>query len=155
LNYLTFTDLGGSFGYQDLTVTPADFSGSATLSNCLFRYEGNASITADDKTIVFGSPTPTFTFTPKGFKSPDTVGSVTYTFTGVGGITYGPSTVPPTAAGSYTITPSAAVMTTGDLANYDNLQYINGTYTITGFGHPCRLLLIARSMATRPERVHS
>ena len=130
--WLTFTDAGGSFGYQTLTVTPGDNSGSTTINNCLYRHNYNSSITADDKSKLFGAPDPTFTFSTSNITSPDVVGSVTYTFTGTGGVTYGPSTTPPQAAGVYTITPSNAVMTSGSLTNYENLSYIAGTYTIYG-----------------------
>ena len=131
--WLRFTDAGGSFGYQTLVVTAGDNSGSATISNCLYRHAYNSSITADDKSKQYGAADPTFTFSTANIKSPDVVGSVVYTFTGTGGVTYGPSTTPPQAAGVYTITPSAATMTSGSLSNYlPDLQYISGTYTIYG-----------------------
>ncbi len=130
--WVTVTDAGGSFGYQDIQVIPADNSGSATLSNCVYR-QADASITADDKEIIYGDPTPEFTKTVVGEKGSDKITTVTYTFTGINGITYGPSTTPPTASGAYTITPSNGVMSPGDINNY-TFAYINGTYIIHGLG---------------------
>jgi len=128
--YVTFTDLGGSFGSQSVEVIPADNSGSSTLNTCLYRH-AYASITADDKSKLFGAPTPVFTKTVVGERGTDKVTTVTYTFTGIGGVSYGPSLTPPTAAGVYQIRVSDASMSPGDINNY-SFSYIDGTYTIYG-----------------------
>lgn len=84
-------------------------------------------ITADSKSKNAGDSTPTFTFQSSGLVGSNTVGSVTYNFFSG---SYSSSTTPPTADGSYTITPSAASFSNGSAGNY-TITYVNGTYTIT------------------------
>ena len=63
-----------------------------------------------------------------------TLTSVTLTYTGTGGTTYGPTTVAPTAAGTYLITPSAATVAitpSGDQGNYSaTIVYVSGTLVV-------------------------
>jgi hypothetical protein len=71
-----------------------------------------------------------------GLKSPDTATvTATYTFAGTGSTSYAASTTAPTAAGTYSITPSAATVTispAADAANYSSTYtYYPGTLTIT------------------------
>lgn len=60
----------------------------------------------------------------------DSLTGATYTYLGTGSTTYGSSTTAPTNAGTYSITPSAAVISAGEEANY-NITYTVGTLTIT------------------------
>lgn len=91
----------------------------------------NINVTADDKSRNSGDSEPTFTFSHSTLVGTDDIGSVTFTFqTGSSATAYGPSGTAPTAAGSYVITPSAAVFTSGSSANY-NITYVTGTYTVT------------------------
>ncbi len=86
---------------------------------------------ADDKSKDYLATTPTFTFTRTGtLTSPDAISGVTYTFqNAVGTDSYGPSTTAPTEAGTYVITPSAAVFSSGNAGDY-SITYTTGTYTI-------------------------
>ncbi|MFM6841674.1 MAG: MBG domain-containing protein [Candidatus Planktophila sp.] len=84
-------------------------------------------ITADNKSKNAGDPTPTFTFQHGALVSPNDISSVTYNFSSG---SYADSTTAPSADGSYTITPSAAVFSNGSASNY-NITYATGTYTIT------------------------
>lgn len=84
-------------------------------------------ISADNKSKNAGGSTPTFTFHSTGLSGSDAVGSVTYNFSSG---TYTSSTTPPTTDGAYTITPSAAVFSTGSAGNY-TITYETATYTIT------------------------
>jgi hypothetical protein len=84
-------------------------------------------ITADNKSKNAGGSTPTFTFHSAGLSGSDAVGSVTYNFSSG---SYSSSTTPPTTDGAYTITPSAAVFSTGSASNY-TITYETATYTIT------------------------
>jgi streptogramin lyase len=85
-------------------------------------------VTADDRSIMYGQATPSFAVTYAGFATGDGAaslgGSLSYSFAGIGGTTYGPSSTPPIHAGTYSITPSGL---TGD--NYA-ISYAAGTYTI-------------------------
>ncbi len=74
-----------------------------------------------------GSFTPSYSAGP--LAGSDAVATVSYSYTGTGGTTYGPSTAAPTAAGSYTITPSVTSLSPGVLTNY-NFSYTTGTLTI-------------------------
>jgi hypothetical protein len=61
--------------------------------------------------------------------SPATLNGATYTFAGTGSTSYGPSTTPPTAVGTYSITPSAATLAGGGVASDYTFSYVAGTYT--------------------------
>jgi len=88
-------------------------------------------VTADNKSKVEDDLDPTFTVSQTGLVSPHTVNGVTYTFAGTGSTSYAASTTVPTAAGTYSITPSAATLGGGgNTANY-TFSYNAGTYTIT------------------------
>jgi hypothetical protein len=95
---------------------------------------GNISIT------VGGTVTPTASVTD-GLKSPDTATvTATYSYAGTGSTTYAASATAPTAAGTYSITPSAATVTISpatDAANYSTTyDYYPGTLTITALVVP-------------------
>lgn len=88
-------------------------------------------IDAEDKTKDYLGTTPGFTFTTTPAPNAgDVIGSVTYTFTSEGSTpSYGPTTTVPTEAGTYTITPSAAIFSSGTAGNY-SITYTTGLYTI-------------------------
>ena len=75
---------------------------------------------------------------PGGFNS-----GVTYTILGTGSTAYGPSTSAPTAVGTYLITPSAVIFTSGAASNYEityiakawNISY-GATFTSFSFNKP-------------------
>ena len=82
----------------------------------------NVSICADDKEHIYGESRPANSAalcSGSSFVGPDALGSVTFTF----------STGNPVNAGEYDITPSAAVLSTGNLSNY-NISYEKATLTI-------------------------
>jgi outer membrane protein OmpA-like peptidoglycan-associated protein len=82
----------------------------------------DVSICADDKEHIYGESRPANSAAlcdGSSFVGPDALGSVTFTF----------STANPVNAGEYTITPSAAVLSTGDPDNY-NISYETATLTI-------------------------
>jgi CSLREA domain-containing protein len=85
-------------------------------------------VTADDKSKTFGGSAPSFSvhyspFAP-GDGAGDLGGSLAFTFAGINGTTYGPSTSVPTNTGSYSITPS------GYSSDDYSFSYWAGTYTI-------------------------
>ena len=117
------------------SITPsAAVAGSGTsLSNYDITYATgiltiNAkaiTVTASNQTIAYGASIPT------GFTAPDmvsgqSIASVTYTYRNGSNVVV----APPTAVGTYSITPSAAVAgSSTDLANY-SITYATGTLTI-------------------------
>ena len=84
-------------------------------------------VSANDKSTTYGT-TPTFTASYSGFKFKDGAsslgGSLTFTFNGIFPTVYGPSVTPPTALGTYSITPGGYTS-----SNY-HFVYSPGTYTI-------------------------
>jgi streptogramin lyase len=85
--------------------------------------------TAQDRSIIYGQATPSFAVNYAGFATGDSAtslgGSPSYTFAGNTGTAYGPSSTPPTHAGSYAITPSGLTS-----SNYE-ISFVAGTYTIS------------------------
>lgn len=78
---------------------------------------------------VGGSVSATFSLTSGTLVGSDEISTVTYTYSGFGSTTYAASTTAPTAIGTYSLTPSAAVFSTGTSANY-TIAYVAGTLTI-------------------------
>ena len=107
------------------TLTPAgsisDANGGANYNISFVTALGDitpavVTVTANDKTIHFGSPTPAFDFAAAGLISPDTfVTAPTCSVTGT-----------PTAVGTYPI-----VCADGDAGTNYIINYVDGTYTIT------------------------
>ncbi len=87
------------------------------------------SVTAGSVTINAGGGFSN-TFTAGTLAGSDAISVVTYTYTGTGSTSYGPSTVSPTAPGTYSITPAVTTMSSGNLSNYD-LSYTSGTLTVS------------------------
>jgi hypothetical protein len=89
---------------------------------------------------VGGTVTPSATV--GGLVGTDTgaVSTATYTYAGTGSTTYASSITAPTAAGTYSITPSAATVTvspTADATNYGlTYNYVAGTLTIAAVAKP-------------------
>ena len=59
------------------------------------------------------------------------VGSVTYTYSGTGSTIYSASTTPPTQIGTYSVTPSSAVFSSGSATFYSSITYNPGYFSIT------------------------
>jgi len=79
-------------------------------------------VSANNVTVAFGA-TVTSSFTTSGLVTGDSVTSVTYSYSGTG------TSTPPTAVGTYTITPSLAVFGAGSIGNY-SITYDTATLTI-------------------------
>ena len=121
---------GGSSGASTYTAA-ANVDQSFTIS------PKSLTITADNKSITVGDADPAFTFAASGLVSPDAIAApgVTYTYVGTGSTPYASSTSVPSsaAAGTYSNTPSAAVFSTGNAANY-TISYTAGTYVVNPAG---------------------
>jgi hypothetical protein len=109
----TFTYVGGA-----LTITAAPLTVTA----------GNLSITAGGTVIP--------TATVSGLQGSDaaTVSNATFTYAGTGSTTYAASSTAPSAAGTYSVTPTVATVTvtpTADAADYSTTYtYVAGTLTV-------------------------
>jgi hypothetical protein len=131
-DYVTFTIPTApavELGAVTVVVTMGQNAGS--ISNSCFWRHAPISITADDKTIMFGQNPGEFTKTVVGERASDKVSSVTLIFTGIDGTNYPSSSTVPTNAGRYQIRPSNASMNPGNIANYD-WQYFDGVFVIQG-----------------------
>jgi hypothetical protein len=77
-------------------------------------------ITADDESITYGATiSQSYAITSGSLAVSDVISGLTYTYVGTGSTTYGPSTSAPTGGGTYSVTPSAAVFSTGAASSYD------------------------------------
>ena len=99
-------------------------------------------ITAGNITVTAGGSVGPSASVSSGLISPDTgtVTAATYTYAGTGSTVYAASTTAPSAAGSYSITPSAATVTitpSTDASKYSTTYtYVAGTLTITAVVTP-------------------
>lgn len=118
---ITATQAGGT------NSNSVKFSAANSVSRTIVISKADLTITADNKTKNDGDSEPVWSISKSGLKGSDTVTSATYNFSSAG---YASSTTAPTATGSYTITPSAAVFSVGNANNY-NITYATGTYQIT------------------------
>ncbi|MDO7882939.1 MBG domain-containing protein [Salinibacterium soli] len=125
---VTFRMPGGPVGYPQIVVRPTTGGSPLTIDGCLLRTT-EVRIEANSRVIQFGDPTPTFTATATGLYGDDALQSTSFVFSGNG---YGPSTVPPTNAGTYTLMPADAVLSPGQISNY-TVEYVSGLYIIRGF----------------------
>ena len=142
-SYGPSTTSPSNVGTYAMAPSTAVFS-SGTASNYTITYTAGTlnlvapivpiTLTAGSAVLPFGStPNPSFTITSGSLAGTDAIGSVTYTYSGTGGTSYGPSTTSPTNPGTYLVTPSAAVFSSGNSANY-NITYVAGTITISPSG---------------------
>lgn len=84
-------------------------------------------VSASSPSVTFGGTVaPTFSVTTGSLANSDAISGVTYTYAGNG---YASSTSAPSVIGAYTVSPSAALFSTGNVANY-TVTYAPGTLTI-------------------------
>lgn len=123
----------GTTYYFQIIGTNSTGSASGSILNFTTTSATAITLDADDKSISYGQATPTFTYTLTGsLDGGDAITSVTYTFTKTNSDGYDAynSTTPPTLAGVYTITLTAAVFSPANGGNY-SITYTTGTYTIS------------------------
>ena len=115
----------------DVTVVVKMGQNAGSLTNNCFYRRGDISISANDKTIMFGQDPGAFLKTIVGERGSDKVTSVVLTFTGIDGTNYPASTTAPTAAGRYQIRPSDAQMNPGTWGHYF-WNYYDSVFVIQG-----------------------
>ena len=135
--YASSTTAPTAAGTYTVTPSVAVFSSGDVLNYNISYTPGTLTITkrpititASNLSFLVGSTlTPAFTITTGSLLSGDVISGVSYAYAGSGSTVYASSSVEPTAAGSYSITPSLAIFSTGDLTNYQ-VTYAAGTLTI-------------------------
>lgn len=139
-NYPASTTVPTAVGTYSVTPSAATFSiGSA--SNYSITYNPGSlviqaqptaiTITAQSLSVQAGqTPSPQFAITSGALNGSDAISGVTYSYHGLGSTSYAASTTPPTRPGTYLITPSSAVFSSGSSASY-TITYASGTLTIT------------------------
>ena len=116
-----YTSALGNDNYSALSENYWDFTISAKA----------LTLTATDQSINYGaSVTQAFSVTNGTLVGSDAISGVTYRYAGISPTVYTSSTTVPTAPGSYSITISSAVMSSGALTNY-TVSYATGTLTIS------------------------
>jgi hypothetical protein len=129
-----------------VTVTPA--ADQAKYSKTYAYVAGVLTITAPTLTVtagnvsitVGGSVSPSATVSGLVGTDTATVSTATYTYAGTGSTTYAASITAPTAAGTYSITPSAATLAVSPAADTTDYaatySYAAGTLTIASIPKP-------------------
>jgi YVTN family beta-propeller protein len=101
------------------TVNDAYQAASTTTSVTITPQTAPLGITAGTQTVVVGGTiTPSYSITSGALISPDALSGVTYTYQGTGSTSYSASTTPPTAVGTYSVTPAVATFSSGSASNY-------------------------------------
>jgi hypothetical protein len=110
------------------------FLATATITSVTVTVSARLiTLTGDDVIFAYGLPiTSSHSVSAGALLAGDEITDVTYVYQGVGSTTYPASTTPPLDAGTYSVTPSAAV---GLNANYD-IRYASGTLTISAPAPP-------------------
>jgi CSLREA domain-containing protein len=129
---LTYTGIGPTTYGPSLI--PPTRAGSYTVSAAVINanYQGTASGTLTigkaTASVLLGSLSQTYTGSPLSATATTTPSGLTvlFTYTGIGPTTYGPSSTPPTAAGSYTVV--------GTISNANYQGTASGTLTIISAG---------------------
>jgi hypothetical protein len=125
------------------TTSTAFQAASTSTSVTITPQTAPLAIKAEDQTVNFGSGfTPSLSITSGNLVSSDAISGVTYTYEGTGSTNYPASTTAPTAIGTYSISPSAAVFSTGNASNY-NISYSLGSLVIQA--QPTAITITAQS----------
>ncbi len=91
-------------------------------------------VTASSPSVGFGGSFAPSVSTGAGqLVGSDAVSGATFAYAGTGATSYAASTTKPTAVGTYSVTPSAVVFSSGSAGNYD-IGYVAGTLTISKAG---------------------
>jgi YVTN family beta-propeller protein len=125
------------------TTSSAFQAASTTTPVTITPQAASLGITAATQTINVGASfSPSFSLTSGNLVSPDAISALTYTYEGTGSTNYPASTTAPTAIGTYSISPSAAVFSTGNASNY-NISYSLGSLVIQA--QPTAITITAQS----------
>ncbi|MFZ4064379.1 MAG: hypothetical protein ACOYK0_05335, partial [Candidatus Nanopelagicaceae bacterium] len=112
-NYLIETSTSRTF-----TITVADTLTVTSDTPTALTYTGNTAIFTPSVSSV------------SGLVTGDVISGATFSYSNIGGTSYGPSATKPANAGSYSITPSALTLSSGATSNYAAITYQTSTLTI-------------------------
>ena len=130
-------------GDAGVNVAPFQSVAAATTSVTITPQVASLVITAATQTVNVGASfSPSFSVTSGNLVSPDAISALTYTYEGTGSTNYPASTTAPTAIGTYSIRPSAAVFSTGNASRY-NISYSLGSLVIQA--QPTAITITAQS----------
>jgi YVTN family beta-propeller protein len=125
------------------TTSTAFQAASTTTPVTITPQPASLGINAATQTINVGANfSPSFSVTSGNLVSPDAISALTYTYEGTGSTNYPASTTAPTAIGTYSISPSAAVFSTGSASRY-NISYSLGSLVIQA--QPTAITIAAQS----------
>jgi YVTN family beta-propeller protein len=129
---------------EDGSTTSSAFQAASTTTPVTITPQvASLGITAATQTVNVGASfSPSFSVTSGNLASPDAISALTYTYEGTGSTNYPASTTAPTAIGTYSISPSAAVFSTGNASNY-NISYSLGSLVIQA--QPTAITITAQS----------
>ena len=135
--HLSVTGPGTCDVTASIAADPVYVAATSPTASISFRSptRGTIVVTASSETINAGSPIGE-TASVTGLQSGDSghVTSVTFTYTGTT-VSYGPTTTPPTDPGTYSVTPSHAIVSispSADASRYGSVIYDGGTLVIKG-----------------------
>jgi outer membrane protein OmpA-like peptidoglycan-associated protein len=113
----------------------ATYNPAPTVINSFTVNPKTLTITAADKSKIYGASDPAFTASVSGLAGSDAASltSVVYEYVGNSPTVYPRSSSVPSAVGSYAISPSSALISFTPLSAGNNyvLAYVDGTYTIS------------------------
>jgi hypothetical protein len=122
-----------AIGVYSVKVTVTDATGASLTSAITITVNGlTLTITAaSPSTVAYGTAIASPAFTATGLNASDSITALTYTYSGSGSTIYSANTTPPTAAGTYSVTPSAVGFSvSGTASKYSTINYNPGYFTI-------------------------
>jgi hypothetical protein len=127
-------DTRTAVGTYNITVNITDAKGAVAsyVQTIISTVADTLTVTSETLTVTY--PGSDLNINPNisasGLVSGDVISGTVFTYSNLGGNSYGPTTTRPTNAGSYTITPSALTFSSGANSNYAAIIYSTSTLTI-------------------------
>jgi outer membrane protein OmpA-like peptidoglycan-associated protein len=113
-----------------VTFTPTSSNYAvATQTVSIIVTRKSVTATANSASITYGSSL-SMSYSVTGLEGADSDSGVTYTYAGTGSTSYAGSTTAPTGAGTYSVTPSQLLLSSGLTSNY-TITYVPANLTIS------------------------
>ena len=113
-----------------VTFTPTSSNYAvATQTVSIIVTRKSVTVTANPVSITYGSSL-SMSYSVTGLEGADSDSGVTYTYAGTGSTSYAGSTTAPTGAGTYSVTPSQLLLSSGLTSNY-TITYVPANLTIS------------------------
>ncbi|MEI8286264.1 MAG: YDG domain-containing protein, partial [Actinomycetes bacterium] len=136
-------------GTHTLSVTFTPTSGNYAVATTTVSLTVNTkpvTVTAVNETVTYGTSVNS-QITVSGLASGDVADSATYTYAGTNSTSYPSSTTAPVTAGTYAVSPSVLILTSGSTSNY-SITYAAGTLTINKAAQVALVVIPARTTVT-------